>query len=66
MLDSIVSRYHWTLEYILWGISWVNLHLMIRDSITFDYRSKDGTATEETVGMDDPETIKQSLKDIGL
>lgn len=66
MLDSIVSRYHWTLEYILWGISWVNLHLMIRDSVAFDYRSGNDTDSDQTVAMNDPETIKQSLKDIGL
>lgn len=38
----IVSRYHWTLDYVLWGIAWANLQLMIRDSIRVDYKHHEG------------------------
>lgn len=39
----IVSRYHWTLDYVLWGITWANLQLMFRDSIRVDYKHHEGT-----------------------
>lgn len=34
----MANRYHWTYDYILWGISWANLQLMIADALKIDYK----------------------------
>lgn len=35
----IANRYHWTLEYILWGTSWANIQLMLADALRTDYKA---------------------------
>lgn len=42
-IDNLINRYHWTLEYILWGISWANVQLMISDALKTDCKSKSTT-----------------------
>ena len=41
LLDFAAERYHWTLDYIMWGISYTNLQLMIADSSKTLYLDKD-------------------------
>lgn len=33
MLDMLAAKYHWTLDYILWGVSLTNISMMMADSI---------------------------------
>ncbi|MBQ7763277.1 MAG: hypothetical protein IJ382_07075 [Flavobacteriales bacterium] len=35
---AVCSHFHWTREYLLWGISWLNVQLMLADmpSVCFD------------------------------
>lgn len=33
-LDTLLNRYHWTLDYLLWDISYMNLNLLILDTIS--------------------------------
>ena len=40
-IDTIAERYKWTVDYILWGISWANLQLMMADALRSDYKSKE-------------------------
>lgn len=37
LLDKACERYGWTLDYVLWGISLVNLQMMLADSVTSVY-----------------------------
>ena len=32
-----MSKYHWTLDYILWGISFLNVQMLLADSIQVFY-----------------------------
>ena len=41
IIDTACQRYGWTLDYILWGISYTNLQMMIADQITTMYLSED-------------------------
>ena len=31
------SHFHWQRDYLLWGISWVNVQLMLADMPSVDY-----------------------------
>lgn len=39
LIDFACQRYGWTLDYILWGISLVNLNMLMSDAITTVYLS---------------------------
>ena len=39
LIDAACERYKWTLDYVLWGISYANLTLMMKDKITSIYLS---------------------------
>lgn len=69
-IDAIASRYHWSMDYILWGISWANLRLMMDDSLRVDYKSKSTTCKDksslEVIDTNNMESLRNSLKDFGL
>lgn len=52
-IDTIAERYKWTVDYILWGVAWANIQLMMADALRTDYKSKDDK--KDTSGM--PDTI---------
>lgn len=60
ILDKACERYKWSKDYVLWGISYTNLHLMLQDSIqniflTDDERKKVHiTNDRERLNADDP------------
>ena len=68
-IDALVSRYHWTLDYILCGISWANAQLMIADALKTDYKSKAENGQQNTgqprvpdvIDMDDPNAMNALL-----
>lgn len=39
LIDSACERYGWTFEYVVWGISYANLQLLLADSVTSIYLS---------------------------
>lgn len=39
MIDTACQRYGWTFEYVVWGISYANLQLLLADSVTSIYLS---------------------------
>lgn len=36
-LDAACERYKWTFDYVMWGISYVNLMMMLTDAVSVDY-----------------------------
>ena len=42
-LHSIASTYHWTLEYIMWGIPWMVLQRMLIDAPRYETPKKEET-----------------------
>lgn len=37
LIDTACERYHWTMDYVVWEISYANLRLMLADKITSVY-----------------------------
>ena len=38
--DAIFSKYHWSWEELMWGVSWANVTMMLADAQRTDYESK--------------------------
>ena len=41
MIDTVCNRYKWTFDYVVWEISYVNLQLLLKDSIKTIYLTDD-------------------------
>ena len=41
LIDFACQRYGWTMDYVVWGISYVNLQMLMADSITSIHLSKE-------------------------
>ncbi len=59
LIDFACQRYGWTMDYVLWGISYVNLNMLFADSVTTVYlsdeeRKKLGRGVGRTINADDP------------
>lgn len=59
LIDFACQRYGWTVDYVLWGISLVNLNMLMADAITTVYlsdeeRKKLGMGVGEVINADDP------------
>lgn len=70
LLDMAAERYGWTYDYIMWGISALNLNMMLGDSITSIYltdeEANDLHLHQNTINADDPKNadmIRQLLKE---
>lgn len=60
LIDFACQRYGWTMDYVLWGISYVNLNMLFADAITTVYlseeeRNKLHSGEGEIINADDPE-----------
>lgn len=59
LIDFACQRYGWTMDYILWEISYANLKMLMADAITTIYLSEDeqkklGMSVGEVINADDP------------
>ena len=60
LIDFACQRYGWTMEYVTWGVSFVNLKMLMADSITTIYLSEDERKklnifdSSEIINADDP------------
>lgn len=57
LLDAACERYGWTLDYVVWGISYTNLQLMMADSAKTLYMTKD-EMRKARITSDDDDVIK--------
>ena len=48
LLDAACERYGWTKDYVMWGISYLNLNMMMADAITSVFLTED---EEKELGM---------------
>lgn len=61
LISVACEKYGWTLDYVVWGISLVNLRMMLADSVNSVYLSDDEkksakvTVGQEVVNMDNPD-----------
>lgn len=57
---SICAHFHWTYEYLLWGISWINVELFLVDLPTFEY----GEPKDKINKIDNKEQMQDYLKSL--
>ena len=48
---AVCSHFHWRRDYLLWGISWVNVQLMLADMPSVDF------GEDETIDTDSEEEL---------
>lgn len=72
LIDFACQRYGWTMDYVVWGISYANLKMLMADSITTIYLSEDERKKlniyddSEIINADDPknrELIRRMLSE---
>lgn len=65
LIDIACERYGWTMDYVVWGISYINLVMLLNDYVTSTYLSKEEMkknriSTDRTfISGDDPNNIAQ-------
>lgn len=47
-LDAACERYKWTFDYVMWEISYVNLMMMLNDSVSIDYDTDDKKSSSKS------------------
>lgn len=71
LIDFACQRYGWTMEYVLWGISYVNLNMLFADAITTVYLTDDerkqlGMGFGRIINADDPanrDLVREMISD---
>lgn len=70
LIDAACERYGWTFDYVVWGISYNNLTLMLKDKITSIYLSDDErkrvhlpAEDEEFIDGNDKEAIMKAVRE---
>ena len=71
LIDFACQRYGWTMDYVIWGISYVNLNMLFADAITTVYlsdeeRRKLGRGDGKVINADDPgnrDLIRQMISE---
>lgn len=61
LLDIVLEKYHWTFDYLLWDISYVNVHMLLSDSIyhAIDSSKHKDFEDEDNINADDPKNINK-------
>ena len=62
MLDVACSKYGWTLDYVLWGISYLNLMTSDAISVLTSFNEED---KPEVLNADDPANAAAILRQFG-
>lgn len=65
LIDFACSRYGWSIDYVVWGISYANIKMLIADSATSVYLTKEEqrklniSNDREVISGDDPSNIEK-------
>lgn len=68
IIDFACSRYGWTLEHVVWEISYTNLMMLYKDKAETAYLNKDELkkarlkSTEAVLSADDPKNMEKIMK----
>lgn len=54
LFDVVLEKYHWTFDYLIWGISFVNVHMLLSDSIYHSIGDGQTKSDNEIINADDP------------
>lgn len=68
LIGNICEKYHWTFDYVVWGISYINLRMLLADGITTVYLSDKErkkvhipNRASENIRVDDPKNYEKVL-----
>lgn len=67
LIDFACNRYGWSMDYVVWGISYANLKMLIADSITSIHLTKEEqqelhiSNDREVISGDDPKNIEKIM-----
>lgn len=67
IIDPLCEKYGWTMEYILWGISYANIRLLLADSVKTVYLTEEEAKNvrpknnKETLDVADPKNFDTIL-----
>jgi hypothetical protein len=61
-LWSVCTATGWTLEYLLWQITWINLQMMIVDAVRYNSDDEKVRFFEEPKTVDEIDQLMQKLK----
>lgn len=62
---EICKAYGWTYDYLLWGINWINIQMMLADAARIESVKKEGGGDDGTTQvreLKNKEDIKNYLK----
>lgn len=68
IIDFACSRYGWTMDYVVWEISYTNLMMLYKDKVETAYLNKDEVkkarlkSTEAVINGDDPKNFEKIMK----
>ena len=70
LIEFACQRYGWTMDYVMWGISYANLKMLMADAITTIYLSEEdrkllGKGAGEVINADDPRNRELIRRMIG-
>lgn len=57
----VCAKYGWTLHYVLWEISYLNLQMMLADAIAVDYEAENSQKNRKIINADDPSNTEAIL-----
>lgn len=65
MIGPVLEKYHWTFEYVMWGISYTNLQMLLADSRDYfpDFSGAGKRTGDEVIKADDPKN-KERIRSI--
>lgn len=70
LIDSACERYKWTFDYVVWGISYTNLQLLMKDKITSIYLTDEELKnvhinnTSEVIDGNNMESVMSAIQEI--
>lgn len=68
LIGTVCEKYHWTLDYVVWGISYTNLKMLMADAVTSVYltdeeKRKARVSSDRTfINADDPKNMKMIME----
>lgn len=57
-----MKTYGWSYDYLLWGISWLNVQMILADALRVDSAQQDNAVESEAVKLESKEDIKNFFK----
>lgn len=57
-----MKTYGWSYDYLLWGISWLNVQMILADALRVDSAQQGNAEESEAVKLESKEDIKNFFK----